>query len=93
MRAAEQAEDLGHDWVPVPLGPRLVVEDTVAELLSGAKHLMLSANIEGPDESDDPRAITISGVWGDEERAVLRELCKRLSARFYDAEMGSFVAL
>lgn len=65
VRADEDVEALGHDWVPVPLGPRLVVESMVAELMSGAKHLMLTANVEGPDESRDPRAITFSGVWGE----------------------------
>jgi hypothetical protein len=93
VRAGENVEALGRDWVPVPLGPRLVVESMVAELMSGAEHLMLTANIEGPDESRDPRAITFSGVWGDEERAVLRQLCSRLGARFFDAETDGFVAL
>ncbi|MFC5740811.1 hypothetical protein [Dyella tabacisoli] len=93
VRADANAGSLSQDWMPAPLGQRQVVESIVAELMSGTEHLMLTANIEGPEESADPRAITVSGVWGDEERAVLRQLCNRLSARFYVAETGEFEEL
>jgi hypothetical protein len=93
VRADEDVEALDRDWIPVPLGPRPVVEGLVAELLSNAGHLRLTADIEGPEESADPRAISFSGVWGDEERAVLRQICSRLGARFYDAEECDFITL
>jgi hypothetical protein len=93
VRADGIVGPLSKDWVPVPLGQRQAVESIVAELISGAGHLMLKANIEGPEDSLDPRAITVSGVWGDEERAVLRQLCSRLGARFYAAETGEFEEL
>lgn len=93
VRADANAGSLGQDWVPVPLGPRQAVESLVAELLSGAEHLMLTVNVEGPEESLDPRAITVSGVWGDEERAVVKQLCRRLGARLYVAETGEFEEL
>ena len=93
VRADKNLEALDSAWVPVPLGPRGEVERVVAELLADAEHLMLMTNIESSRESDDPRAISVSGVWGDQERAVLRQLCSRFGARFYDAEVGEFVAL
>lgn len=93
VRANKSVESLGHDWVPEPLGPRPEVEALLAEFMANADHLMLTANIEGRHESEDPRSITFSGVWGVEERAVLKQLCSQLDARFYDAEAGNFVAL
>jgi hypothetical protein len=64
VRADANVGSLSQDWVPVPLGQRQAVESIVAELMSGAEHLMLRVNIEGPENSLDPRAITVSGVWG-----------------------------
>lgn len=93
VRADANVGSLSQDWVPVPLGTRRVVESVVAEIVSGTGHLLLTVNIEGPEESTDPRAITVSGVWGEEERSVLRQLCSRLGARFYSAETGEFEAL
>jgi hypothetical protein len=93
VRADKDVDALERDWVPVPFGPRQVVEAVVAELMSNAGHLRLMANIEGPEESPDPRSISFSGVWGDEERAVLRRICSRLNARFYDAEECDFISL
>jgi len=93
VRADQNAETLGHDWVPAPLGSRREVESVLAELMFDARHLMLTANIESPEESEDPRTISFSGVWGEQEQAVLRQLCSRLDARFFDAETGNFVVL
>ncbi|WP_266160739.1 hypothetical protein [Dyella silvatica] len=93
VRADVSVVSLGKDWVPVTLGARQAVETLVTELLSGSGHLMLTANIEGLEESLDPRTVTVNGVWGDEERAVLRQLCSRLGARFYVAETGDFEEL
>ncbi len=93
VRADRDAETLGNDWVPPPLGPRQVVEDLVTEVMEVAVGLRLTANVESVAESPDPRAITFSGVWGDEERVVLRQICSRLEARFYDAEECGFIEL
>jgi len=55
--------------------------------------LSLSFRVEGPQESEDPRAISVSGHWGVEESAVIRHLCQSLKARFYDASAGDFIEL
>jgi hypothetical protein len=93
VRADANVESLGQEWVPVPLGLRSAVESVFAEVMSGAAHLLLTANIEGLDESPNPRVIVVTGVWGEEERDVLGRLCSRLGARFYDPETGDFVSL
>ena len=92
VRAEAGLEELGENWVPLPLGERHSIESIVKDVISTeSDQLLLSLEIEGPDESDLPRSITASGVWGAEERRVLRSLCQRLSARLYDAESGGFI--
>ena len=60
---------------------------------SEAATLSLRLTIESPDESPDPRIISAAGVWGPLESAVIRRICRELSARFYDAEAGEFIEL
>ena len=55
--------------------------------------LSLRLTIESPKESADPRTISAAGVWGPREVAVIRGICRELSARFYDAEAGEFIEL
>ncbi|GER12426.1 hypothetical protein [Variovorax boronicumulans] len=85
---------LPSDWTPVPLGARHLVSATVERALaSEATTLSLRLSIESQDESPDPRTISASGVWGPRESAVIRTICRELSARFYDAEAGGFIEL
>ena len=93
VRADQGIETLGREWVPAPLGSRREVESAVTELILCAEHLRLTADIEDSEDSHDPRAISFSGIWGDQERVALKTLCERLKACFYDAEMGDFIEL
>jgi hypothetical protein len=55
--------------------------------------LALSLRLEEKEESEDPRTISVSGVWGKNEMALIKFLCEKLNARFYDAESGAFVEI
>jgi hypothetical protein len=94
VRSNQELAELAQDWVPQPLGAR-------ADVLAAIKRcvpvhdssLTLSLEVEAPHESADPRTISVSGVWGPRESAVLRRLCSELGARFYDAEAAEFIEL
>jgi hypothetical protein len=55
--------------------------------------LALEFRIEEQTESDEPRTISVSGVWGSRERQVIKLVCDALDGRFYDAESGEFIVL
>ncbi|HQS59702.1 MAG TPA: hypothetical protein PLU16_14710 [Gallionellaceae bacterium] len=55
--------------------------------------LELSIRIEDENESDEPKTISVSGVWGPRESAIIKSLCNLLAARFYDAESCEFIEL
>jgi hypothetical protein len=84
---------LPKDWVPVPLGPRKLVNDVVAKALPSLHSLALSLTVESEEENADPRTISVSGVWGEEEMKIIDSICAALDARFYDAESGKFIEL
>lgn len=87
-------EDLPLDWVPQPLGSRMEVLAAIQECFpSGDPSLALSLRVEGESESEEPRTISVSGVWGPRESTIIMALCKLLAARFYDAEAGEFTEL
>jgi len=90
FREDKDLTKLPSDWTPVPLGARHLVSATVERALaSEATTLSLRLSIESPD----PRTISAAGVWGPRESAVIRTICRELSARFYDAEAGEFIEL
>lgn len=94
FREDKDLTKLPSDWTPVPLGARHLVSATVERALaSEATTLSLRLRIESQDESPDPRTISAAGVWGPRESAVIRTICRELSARFYDAEAGEFIEL
>jgi hypothetical protein len=94
MRAEGAIKSLDSDWKPLPLGARADVVAVVSRFLpKGDESLALELRIESDEESDCPRTITASGVWGDREARVLQSICDALDARFYDAEAGDFVDL
>jgi hypothetical protein len=94
VRASQATESLPCDWIPEPLGSRANVLAAIAECLpSDADGLALRLRVEEASESEEPRTISASGIWGDRESAVLRKLCQRLGARFYDAEASEFVEI
>ncbi|MFJ3055294.1 hypothetical protein [Herbaspirillum sp. NPDC087042] len=88
-----ELKELPQNWVPIPLGPRPLVQNLVEKSLSQNEHLALEMSIEGEEESADPRTISVSGVWGVEEMLVIKSICSQLGARFYDAESGEFLDL
>ncbi|WDZ95033.1 hypothetical protein Herbaro_16285 [Herbaspirillum sp. WKF16] len=88
-----ELQELPQNWVPMPLGPRPLVQNLVEKFLSQNEHLELHLTIEGEEESADPRTISVSGVWGVEEMLVITSICSALGARFYDAESGEFLDL
>lgn len=88
-----ELKELPQNWVPIPLGPRPLVQNLVEKSLLQNEHLALEMTIEGVEESADPRTISVSGVWGVEEMLVIKSICSQLGARFYDAESGEFLDL
>lgn len=94
LRADQELSELPQDWVPVSLGSRAEVLAAIKECVpADDTTLALALRVEEPEESEHPRTISVSGVWGQRESAVLRHLCNLLDARFYDAEAGDFIDL
>ncbi len=93
FREEHEIETLSHDWVPKPLGSRAEVLAVVQRCHPKTAQLSLSLRVEEPEESESPRTISVSGVWGEKELAVIKAVCEQLSARFYDAETGAFIKL
>ena len=94
VRSNQELAELGHDWIPQPLGARADVTAAINRCVPlHDSSLALTLEVEAPDESADPRTISVSGVLGPREAAALRQLCSELSARFYDAEAAEFIEL
>jgi len=93
VKAKADLDQLPRDWVPEPLGSRSKVMAAIAQCIPQDPSLALSLLVEEPHESEEPRCITASGVWGPKESAVLAHLCQVLGARFYDAEAAEFIRL
>jgi hypothetical protein len=94
VRAAAGAPDLGEGWSPAPLGSHMDVMLAIAACMPDddeAATLSLSFRVEPPEESPEPRTITVRGQWGPREKAVIRALCELLEARFFDAATCEFV--
>ena len=56
-----------------------------------AAALELVLRVEPPEESPEPRSITVEGRFGPRERAVLQALCEALDARCFDLDSGDFL--
>lgn len=95
FRESGQLDTVPNDWTPEPLGVRSNVTEIVEGILRAVplNSLALTVRIESEDENADLRTISVSGVWGDDERSVIRALCLALDAKFYDAEAADFVEL
>ncbi len=92
VRADRAVESLPRDWVPEPLGSRSGVLAAIAECVpADDQTLALRLRVEDSSESEGPRSIAVSGVLGERESAVLGELCRRLGARFYEAEEAELI--
>lgn len=99
VKAEQDVVDLPKDWMPVPLGSRdevtmiinrvaaIEVKNDMDRISLHGNDLSLELEI---DEGPEPRSITVSGSFGDNELELLKTLCHSLSARLYDAESGSF---
>ena len=94
VRPNLEVAQLGHDWMPQPLGSRADVLALVQRFLpAGNNASWLHVQVESAEESESPRTISVSGSWGPQEAAALKQLCAALGARFYDAAAGRFVEL
>ncbi|MGX9698530.1 hypothetical protein ACWYXK_16200 [Janthinobacterium lividum] len=95
FRESRQLDTVPNDWIPEPLGVRSNVTEIVDGILRVVPldSLALTVTVESEDENSDPRTISVSGVWGDDEMSVIRALCLALDAKFYDAEAADFVEL
>ena len=93
FREARPLDTLPKDWIPAPLGTRLKVSEIVSGIMRTASpgSLALTVTVESEEDSLEPRTISVSGVLGDAEMAVIRALCLALEARFYDAETADFI--
>jgi hypothetical protein len=93
VKAEADLAQLPRDWVPEPLGSRADVMAAISLCVPQGASLALDLLVEEPHESEDPRCITVSGVWGQKESSALGHLCQTLGARFYDAELAEFIRL
>lgn len=94
--AVSDAEDLPADFVPRSLGSFeqvvAAIERCTGRTVTGnqvdltPRFLLLDL-----EDRDEPRVVTATGVWGDDEREVIRCLCNSLGARFYDSEEEEFI--
>jgi hypothetical protein len=94
FKAQRGMDTLPADWVPVALGPRPLVERIVERLMlvAAASTPLLAIHLAIDDaDGQDPRTISVSGVWGKAEMETIEAICDALDARFYDAEMGGFI--
>lgn len=91
FRSDVAVDSLPKGWVPPALGKRDEVLEVVRLCVPPSDpQLALNVTVE---DGMEPRAISVSGVWGEKERAVLKAICTSLDARFYDAEACSFIDL
>jgi hypothetical protein len=95
FRESGQLDTVPNDWIPELLGVRSNVTEIVEGILRAVlfDSLALTVRIEIEDENADLRTISVSGVWGGDERSVIRALCLALDAKFYDAEAADFAEL
>ncbi len=95
FKVDSQVHTLPNDWVPSPLGARDFVEQVIDAAMQTAQceTFTLTINVENEDECEDPRIISVSGVWGETEMQAIRSICSSLDARFYDAELADFIEL
>lgn len=94
LRANEDLDELPENWAPEPLGPRADVLAAIGSCVPAEDaSLALNFRVEEPEDSEEPRTISVSGAWGQREAAMLQRLCNLLGARFYDAEAGDFINL
>lgn len=92
LRASENLDELPEDWAPEPLGSRADVLAVIESCVpADDASLVLRFLVDEPEDSEEPRTISVSGVWGQRESAILQRLCNLLGARFYDAETGDFI--
>ncbi|MGJ7498634.1 hypothetical protein ACSFA8_26755 [Variovorax sp. RT4R15] len=98
VRASQDIEELGADWLPQPLGTRPHVHSVIYELTGVTTRTQrfdlhsqgIALELEVGDD-EPPMSITATGVFDEAAVAVLRKLCAGLSARFYDSEDGRFI--
>jgi hypothetical protein len=93
FKADNEMVELLPDWVPPPLGTRDEVLRAIKRSLSVHSNNKLALSFSVDDEKAEPTTISVVGVWGEEERAVLKDLCNLLATRFYESEAGDFVDL
>jgi hypothetical protein len=92
FKADNEMVELLPDWVPPPLGTRDEVLRAIEKCLS-VHNNNLALNFSVDDDNAEPITISVVGVWGEDERAILKYLCNLLAARFYESEAGDFVDL
>jgi hypothetical protein len=93
FKADNEIAELLPDWVPPPLGTRDEVLWAIEVCLSVHNNNNLALDFSVDDENAEPFTISVVGIWGEDERAVLKDLCNLLAARFYESEVGDFVDL
>ncbi len=92
FKADNKMVELSPDWVPPPLGTRKEVLWAL-ERCRPIYNNNLALSFSMDNDNAEPITISVVGVWGEEERAVLKDLCDLLAARFYESEAGDFVDL
>ncbi|SON98222.1 hypothetical protein XFF6990_90232 [Xanthomonas citri pv. fuscans] len=83
LRADECLYELREDWVPEPLGSRADVLAAIGSCIPADDvTVKLNFRVEEPEDSEQSRTISVSGVWGQRDSAILHRLCNLLGARF-----------
>jgi hypothetical protein len=93
FKVDKEMAELLINWVPPPLGTKEDVLMMIEKCLSAHSNNKLALDFSVNDESAEPLTISVVGVWGEDERAVLKDICNLLVARFYESEAGDFIDL
>jgi len=99
VRTDEALAAFSPEWVPEVLGTphelKALIESVGGIAMSNSARFDLrptglALELEIGDD-DPPKSITASGVFGEAEVALLQQICRSLSANFFDSEEGRFV--
>lgn len=93
-----QAEELAYNWVPDPIGSRQKVIDSMQKVLGFEikTHKFSYEEVDSLmyftiEEVENPRSITISYEGTEKDLELIKEICKALNVKIYDAESGEFI--
>jgi hypothetical protein len=99
-RADGAVARLPKDWRPRPLGARSVVVQDLQDL-SGSRFDGRTVSVETESgvlelsvgEADPVESVSVRALLSSDAIDLLRRICERFGARYYDSEQGDFIDL